>query len=84
MAEAHEKGQLLQQEQEANFNIFGGNTTDSTGKEEASSERVVVHSADKDADDGWSFIELAEQAKRDQCDMVELLKGRISITEIAV
>ncbi len=44
----------------------------------------VTYSADKGDSSDWSFVELAEQAKRNRCDMLSLLKGKISITEIAV
>ena len=54
-----------------------------TGRAEDSKE-AVVYSADKEADSGWSFMELAEQAKRNRCDVLSLLKGKVSITEIAV
>lgn len=44
----------------------------------------VIHSTDKGDIPDWTFTELAEHARKNRCDMVELLKGRISITEIAV
>lgn len=44
----------------------------------------VMHSADKGDVPDWTFLELAEYAKRNQCDVLSLLKGKISITEIAV
>lgn len=44
----------------------------------------VIHSADKGDVPDWTFLELAEYAKRNQCDVLSLLKGKISITEIAV
>ena len=44
----------------------------------------VTYSADKGDNSDWSFMELAELAKRNRCDMLSLLKGKISITEIAV
>lgn len=45
---------------------------------------TVTYLADKEDDSGWTFMELAEQAKKNRCDMLSLLIGRISITEIAV
>ena len=48
------------------------------------SREPVTHPADKDDSSEWSFMELADMAKRNQCDMLSLLKGRISITEVAV
>jgi len=47
-------------------------------------EEAVTFSADKGGDADWTFMELAEQAKRNRCDVVSLLRGKISITEIAV
>ena len=47
-------------------------------------DEVITHLADKGDCAEWSFMELAEEAKSRQCDMVELLKGKIIITEIAV
>ena len=32
----------------------------------------------------WSLVELAEYTKKNQVDMVELLRERVSVTEIAV
>ncbi len=51
---------------------------------QGSKEEAVTFSADKGGDADWTFMELAEQAKKNQCDVVSLLKGKISITEIAV
>ena len=47
-------------------------------------EQAVIFSADKEADSDWTFMELADMAKKDRSDMLSLLKGKISITEIAV
>lgn len=44
----------------------------------------VIHLADKNDTSDWTFSELAVYAKQNKCDMVELLKGKISITEIVV
>lgn len=60
-----------------------GSTADSIDRTGDSME-PVMYSADKSGDPDWSFMELAEQAKRNRCDMLSLLKGKISITEIAV
>ena len=54
------------------------------GADGADSNVVVIFSADKEDARDWTFMELAGQAKKDQCDIVDLLKGRISITEITV
>ena len=53
-------------------------------KADGVTEDAVTYSADKNAISEWTFMELMEQAKKKQCDMVELLKGKIPITEIAV
>lgn len=60
-----------------------GSTADSIDRTGDSME-PVMYSVDKSGDPDWSFMELAEQAKRNRCDMLSLLKGKISITEIAV
>lgn len=60
-----------------------GSTADSIDKT-GNSMGPVMYSADKSGDPDWSFMELAEQAKRNRCDMLSLLKGKISITEIEV
>lgn len=60
-----------------------GRTTDSIDKAEDSVE-PVTYSADKGDSSDWTFMELAELAKKNHCDMLSLLKGKISITEIAV
>ncbi len=65
-------------EREAVSNIGGNN------EKLESIEEVVVFSADKNGDAEWTFLELAEQAKKSGGDMVALLKGRIPITEIVV
>lgn len=64
------------------FNHNGG-VTESIGRAEDSME-PVTYLADKSGDPDWSFVELAEQAKRNRCDMLSLLKGKISIIEIVV
>lgn len=46
--------------------------------------KAVIFSADKDKDSDWSFMELADIAKKNRCNMIELLRGRISITEVVV
>lgn len=69
---------LLKEEQEADEKNVGG-----TDRAEVNAE-AVTYSADKNVDADWTFVEFAEQAKKNRCDMVELLKGKISITEIAV
>lgn len=61
------------------------NNTDMNLAEKAEgSTEAVTFSADRGDDSGWTFIDLAEQAKKDRSDMLSLLKGKISITEIAV
>lgn len=47
-------------------------------------DTVIQHPTENQHIQSWSFTDLAEQAKKEQADMVELLKGKISITEIAV
>lgn len=53
-------------------------------KVEQSLQSEKISSENKNIDYDWTFMKLAEQAKKEQADMVELLKGKISITEIAV
>lgn len=64
--------------QEADCNNVGN-----TDRAEDSRE-PVTYPADKDDTSEWSFMELADMAKRNRCDMLSLLKGKISITEVAV
>lgn len=45
---------------------------------------IVQHPIDMETVGEWIFSELAEVAKKKQMDMVQLLRGKISITEIAV
>ena len=40
--------------------------------------------ADKSDNTDWTFIELAEQAKKEHIDILKLLNGKINITEIVV
>ncbi|MBD5451206.1 MAG: AAA family ATPase [Lachnospiraceae bacterium] len=47
-------------------------------------KETVIFLADKENDSDWTFVELADRAKKDRSDMLSLLKGKISITEIAV
>lgn len=75
LEEGQETGLLLQ---EADSDIVG--SIDRTGD----SREPVTYPADKDDSSEWSFMELADMAKRSRCDMLSLLKGRISITEVAV
>lgn len=58
-------------------------SADSIGSSTDSME-PVTHSADKGDASDWTFIELADMAKKNRCDMLSLLQGKISITEIAV
>ena len=60
-----------------------GRATGSMDKAEDNVE-PVTYSADKGDSSDWTFMELAEQAKKNHCDMLSLLKGKISITEVAV
>ncbi len=71
----------IQQEEKAgdSDNVY----SDLIDKSEDDKE-AVTHSADKCNTSDWTFMELAEQAKRSRCDMLSLLKGKISITEVAV
>ena len=57
-----------------------------TGSMDKAEDNVepVTCSVDKGDSSEWSFMELAELAKKNRCDMLSLLKGKISITEIAV
>ncbi len=73
-------GNCLQKENTEHSNDTDGDLTD---KAEDSKE-AVIHSVDKSDTSDWTFIELAEEAKKNQCDMLSLLKGKVSITEIAV
>lgn len=58
-----------------------GGVTDSIGNAEDSME-PVTYLADKSDGSDWTFMGLADMAKKNQCDMLSLLKGKISITEI--
>ena len=60
-----------------------GSAADSIDRAGESME-PVMYSEDKSGDPDWSFMDLVEQAKKNRCDMLSLLKGKISITEIAV
>ena len=71
---------ILPQEADSNRD---GRATGSIDKAEDNVE-PVTYSVDKGDNSEWSFMELAELAKKNRCDMLSLLKGKISITEIAV
>ena len=71
---------ILPQEADSNRD---GRATGSIDKAEDNVE-PVTYSVDKGDSSEWSFMELAELAKKNRCDMLSLLKGKISITEIAV
>lgn len=45
---------------------------------------VEEHPASKGIDIEWSFVELMKEAKKSNVDMVEMLQGKISITEVVV
>ena len=45
---------------------------------------VEEHQASKGIDMDWSFEELMKEAKKSNVDMLELLQGKISITEVVV
>lgn len=71
---------ILPQEADSNKD---GRATGSIDKAEDNVE-PVIYSEDKGDSSDWTFMELAERAKKNRCDMLSLLKGKISITEIAV
>lgn len=79
MKERQETG-ILPQEADSNKD---GRATGSIDKAEDNVE-PVIYSEDKGDSSDWTFMELAERAKKNRCDMLSLLKGKISITEIAV
>ena len=43
---------------------------------------VEEHPVSKSMDMEWSFVELMKEAKKGNVDMMELLQGKISITEV--
>lgn len=45
---------------------------------------IEEHSVNKDIEQEWSFIELAKKSKKEQIDIIKLLEGKVSITEIFV
>ena len=47
-------------------------------------KETVINLADKNDGSDWNFMELVKQAKENGCDIVSLLKGKVSITEIVV
>ena len=47
-------------------------------------ESIIQHPTENKQIESWSFMDFAEQAKKGHSDMLELLKGKISITEIAI
>lgn len=53
-------------------------------EETRSGADIMKYTVDENVDCDWTFIKLAEQAKKGHSDMLELLKGKISITEIAI
>lgn len=48
------------------------------------SDFVEEHPASKGIDMEWSFVELMKESKKSNIDMMELLQGKISITEVVV
>lgn len=69
-----------QQEEKAG----GGAQTVCDTVQKSDDGNCVIHSADKGDTSDWTFLELAEYVKKNRCDMVELLKDKISITEVVV
>ena len=45
---------------------------------------IEEYSVNKDIEQEWSFIELAEKSKKEKIDIIKLLEGKVSITEILV
>ena len=73
-------GNIQQEEKTEDSN----NTDINLAEKAEDSMEAVTFSADRGDDSGWTFMDLAEQAKKDRSDMLSMLKGKISITEIAV
>lgn len=55
-----------------------------TNKEHFEETGICTPIMDKERSYDWDFMGLAEQAKKEKLDMVQLLKNKISITEIVV
>ena len=53
-------------------------------KNELETDLAEVHPIGNGTDMKWSFVELMKEAKKCNVDMVDLLHGKISITEVAV
>lgn len=53
-------------------------------KNEMETDLAEVHPIGNGTDMKWSFVELMKEAKKCNVDMVDLLHGKISITEVAV
>lgn len=69
---------------DSSLQTAGGCLPKEREKADGGTEDAATHSAHKNEIPDWTFVELMELAKKEQCDMVELLKGKIPITEIAV
>lgn len=60
-------------------------TTNSGSSAVRKKKMKIKECENKTADDSeWSFVKLAEQAKKNKLDMAALLDGKVSVTEIAV
>lgn len=45
---------------------------------------IEEHSANKNIEQGWSFVEVAKKSKKERINIVQLLEGKVSITEILI
>lgn len=55
-----------------------------TNKEHFEETGICTSIMDKERSYDWDFMGLAEQAKKEKLDMVQLLKNKVSITEVGV
>jgi len=56
--------------------------TNDCALEKRHSEAIINVPANKDADSDWSFAEMAARAKKEQVNIINLLIGKVSITEV--
>jgi hypothetical protein len=67
-----------------NSSVLTGSSVKKEDDNKISDGCIEEHSANRDIEQEWSFVELAEKSKKEKIDIIKLLEGKVSITEILV
>lgn len=67
-----------------NSSVLTGSSVKKEDDNKISDIAIEEHSVNRDIEQKWSFVELAKKSKKEQIDIMKLLEGKVSITEILI